>query len=300
MKKFILALAIIASIQFVQAQDFVKFKHILITNDDGIEDANRLLALAESVIEVADRVSIVVSAFDRSGTSNHTTFGKHQSTLEVSCKYYDTEKNIAAYIIPGNPSDCVLLGLNGLFPDNRPDLVLSGINGGPNIGPDWFGSGTIGAARMAAFLGVNSIALSGFYEKDERSFRLIPKWITQFISSGILDEMEKNSYVTIGFPKIPLDEIKGIRIVGRRVSYDKAESFSFTKIWGENPHSPENTTVWALTSSGNVIDNTNLYDDIYLQQAYIVITPMSINENNKTLLSKFQTRFHEIPNFLLP
>lgn len=258
-----------------------------------------MLALAESAIDVADRVSIVVSAFDRSGTSNHTTYGKYQSTIEVTCKYYDKEKNIAAYIIPGNPADCVILGLNGLFLDNRPDLVLSGINGGPNIGPGWFGSGTIGAARMAAFLGVNSIALSGFYEHDERSFKIIPKWITQFISSGMLDKMNKNSYVTIAFPKTPLDEIKGIKIVDRRISYDKPESISFNKILGGNPHSPENTTVWTLTSGSSAINKTNVSDDIYMEQGFIIITPMSINENNEILLSKFQAKYHKIPNFLL-
>ena len=39
-----------------------------------------------------------------------------------------------------------------------PDLVISGINGGPNLGDDWFGSGTIGAARTAAYIGIPSVA----------------------------------------------------------------------------------------------------------------------------------------------
>lgn len=41
-----------------------RFDHILITNDDGIEDSDRLIALAKSVKDVADRVSIIVSVFD--------------------------------------------------------------------------------------------------------------------------------------------------------------------------------------------------------------------------------------------
>ena len=135
--------------QLIKAQKNVKYNHILITNDDGIEDADRLLARAESVKKISKRVSIIVPSFDRSGTSNHITFGKHQSILQVTCKYYDNENNIAAYIIPGYPADCILLGLTGLFSDNRPDLVLSGINGGANIGPEWFGSGTIGAIRRS-------------------------------------------------------------------------------------------------------------------------------------------------------
>jgi 5'-nucleotidase len=190
MKNMISILVILICFQLTLAQEKVRFKHILITNDDGIEDAKKLLALAISVKNVADRVSIVVSSYDRSGTSNQTAIGKYQSTLEVTCKYQDKNNNIAGYTIQGNPADNILLGLSGFFSDDKPDLVLSGINGGSNIGPDWFGSGTIGAVRMAAFLGVKGIALSGFDDDDKRSFELIPQWIARFISSGILGEIE--------------------------------------------------------------------------------------------------------------
>jgi 5'/3'-nucleotidase SurE len=199
MKKLISILILILYLQLTYGQELIKYNHILITNDDGIEDADRLLALAKSVKKVSKRVSIVVSSFDRSGTSNCTTLAKHQSTLEVICKYYDKENNISAYVIPGNPADFIILGLNGLFPDNKPDLVLSGINGGANIGPEWFGSGTIGAIRMSAFMGVRGIALSGFDDDDERSFELIPEWITKLISSEIVIDIEK--YTMIAGPQ---------------------------------------------------------------------------------------------------
>ncbi|MFC2137847.1 5'/3'-nucleotidase SurE [Bacteroidota bacterium] len=296
MKKIKFILIILIGFQLIQAQEKVRFKHILITNDDGIEDEDRLWALAKSVINVADRVSIVVSAFDRSGTSNHTTYGKHQSTIEVECKYHAEKYNITEYIIPGNPGDNVILGLNGLFPDDRPDLVLSGINGGSNIGPDWFGSGTIGAVRMAAFLGVKGIALSGFEDHDHRSFELIPQWITQFISSGILDEMDKNSYLTIGFPEIPLEEIKGVKVAKRRISFDKPEFAVFYKIHGEDPHIPKNKTVWALKFK-NGINDTTIYDDTYMKEGFIIITPMTIDENNNNLLNTFKEREDQIPDF---
>ena len=136
-----------------------RFNHVLITNDDGIEDSKRLVALAKEVLKVADRVSIIVSEFDRSGTSNYSTYGKYKSVFEVTCQYYNEENKLGIYTIPGNPADCVMLGLGGVTGGEIPDLVLSGINGGANIGPGWFGSGTIGAARAAAYFGVKSIAL---------------------------------------------------------------------------------------------------------------------------------------------
>ena len=208
----------------------MKYKHILITNDDGIEDADRLIALAKSVRNVAIRVSVIVSSFDRSGTSNHSVYGKYQSTFEVKCEYFDEKNKIAVYTLPANPADCVLLGLSGFFGEDRPDLVLSGINSGPNIGPGWFGSGTIGAARTAAFLGVKAIAFSGFDSKNEKSFSIIPNWIKEFISSGFIDEIGKNSYLTVGFPRIPFKEIKGVRLAERRISYDRPEFIKLKKI----------------------------------------------------------------------
>lgn len=283
--------------QLTMAQDDFKYNHILITNDDGIEDADRLLALARSVKKVAARVSIVVSSFDRSGTSNYTTFGKHQSTLEVTCEYYDKVHNIRVYEMPGNPADCVLLGLNGLFPEDKPDLVLSGINGGANIGPGWFRSGTIGAIRTAAFLGVPGIALSGFEDDDKRSYTVIPEWITEFISSEVISQIEKNSYLTIGFPETALEEIKGIKVVDRRISLNEPASVTFHKIHGEEPHQVENKTIWTMKYLETSEDSPTKQDVDYLKEGYIVITPMSINENNPGLLNVLQKKVDEIPAF---
>lgn len=295
MKKHVLPILLLLCFQLSYGQ--TKFHHILITNDDGIEDADRLLALAESVSNAADRVSIIVSAFDRSGTSNHATYGKYQSALEITCEYYDIEKNITVYTIPANPADCVLLGLGGFFGDDVPDLVLSGINGGSNVGPDWFGSGTIGAVRTSAFLGVKAIAFSGFDDDNKKAFSLIPKWIEEFISSGIVDEIAKNNYLTVGFPEIPLEKIKGVKLAERRISYDKTDVFTFKKIYGEKPYNAGHKTIWTLEITGNPVDLDLEYDDTYLNDGYIIITPMSIDENDKSFMNKLKEKTDLIPGF---
>ena len=293
MKRMILIL--LASATLIIGQS--KFNHILITNDDGIEDSKRLIALAKSVSEVAEKTSIVVSEFDRSGTSNYSAFGKHQSTFEVTCQYFDEEKNISVFTTPGNPADCVMLGLGGLLGTETPDLVLSGINGGPNIGPNWFGSGTIGAARTAAFFGVKAIAFSGFDDDNEESFVLIPNWITKFISSGILENMNRNSYLTVGFPRIGLDKIKGVKFCERKVVFDNPEVFKLKKIWGKETNKVDNKTIWVVELMGNPLNNLPKYDNYYLSQGYITITPMTINENNKEILSNFYKAQDQLPAF---
>lgn len=295
MKKYMLLIVILVFLN--QSYSQTRYNHILITNDDGIEDADRLLALAQSVKDVAKRVSIIVSAFDRSGTSNHARYGKHQSTFEVTCKYVDKANNITAYTLPANPADCVLLGLCGFFGDDRPDLVLSGINGGPNIGPNWFGSGTIGAARTSAFLGVRAIAFSGFDDDNEKSFSTIPKWIKELIVSDFVDEIGKNGYLTVGFPRISFEEIKGVILSERRISYDNPELIGITKIYGQEPHSPESKTIWVFEGAEKIIDEEIKQDDSYLQQGFVVITPMTINENDIIMMQKLKKKSVSIPKF---
>ena len=78
MKRVIVLIFLIVCGQNCIAQE-LRYNHILITNDDGIEDKNRLIALAKSVKNVADKISIVVSESDRSGSSNYTSLGKYKS-----------------------------------------------------------------------------------------------------------------------------------------------------------------------------------------------------------------------------
>ena len=58
MKKYLALFIVLFTFNNLLSQ--TKFAHILITNDDGIEDSKRLIALAKSVSEVADRVTIIV------------------------------------------------------------------------------------------------------------------------------------------------------------------------------------------------------------------------------------------------
>ncbi len=289
----IILLSLFSSIALTAQQK--KYRHILITNDDGIEDADRLLALGRSVARVSDRVSIVVASYDRSGTSNHTQFGKHRSIIEVECRYTETETNLAVYTLSANPADCILIGLGGLFGEDRPQLVLSGINGGSNIGPGWFGSGTIGAVRTAAFLGVKAIALSGFDDDYESSFEIIPDWITKFIEGDYMDLIGRNDYLTIGFPKDDPSKILGVKVVEREVSLPNSDRISFKQIHGEDPHNPENLTAWALDTPKESAKPNPGKDISSLIGGFITITPMSVDENQQKLLEDFKEIASDLP-----
>lgn len=131
----------------------------------------------------------------------------------------------------------------------------------------------------------------------EKSFSVIPDWIKEFISSGFIDELGKNSYLTVGIPRIPFDEIKGVRLAERRASYCNPELFSFNKIYGEEPDVSDNETIWVLKVTGNPINQDTKYDDYYLQQGFIIITPMTIDENDNDLMHKLREKTDLIPKF---
>ncbi len=128
---------------------------VLLTNDDGYAAAG--LAFLRTVMAgLCDDLWVVAPETDQSGAG-------HSLTLRRSLRI--TERGEKCYSIDGTPTDCVLLAINRIMVDHRPDFVLSGVNHGTNLGDDVTYSGTVCAALEAEVLGVPSIAFS--QELDE-------------------------------------------------------------------------------------------------------------------------------------
>ena len=274
-------------------------RNILITNDDGMEDFNRLKCLAEAVSNFADLVIIAVSDQNRSGTSNsNALFG--QGFVQTRPVFTDSIRQIYAYEVKGYPADCVLFGALGIFPEKGKsiDLVISGINGGPNIGAEWFGSGTIGAARMAAIARIPAIAVSGIDEENERGENLekICHWVAKVIRSPIVENIRPLEYLTISLPQ-NLNNLKGIKVMERAITFDKP-AFYLEK--EEIPQLPEDSgRRWKLVPA----DPTNVYnlpaetDVYYYLQDHIVVVPMSVNENALDRLPNYKILEESLPAF---
>lgn len=127
-------------------------RKILVTNDDGW-DAPGLAALKRLARELGE---IYVLA----PREPHSYVG-HRITTDAPLDLVQTASG--EFSLTGTPADCVRVGLANLFPDV--DLVLAGINRGGNLGADLFVSGTVAAAREAAFLGKPAIAISQYIRK---------------------------------------------------------------------------------------------------------------------------------------
>lgn len=132
--------------------------NILLTNDDGYT-APGLRAAFEAVRDLGT-VHVVAPSTECSACSHTITLRR---TIRVE-RFVDDLFG-TAYSADGSPADCVRLAIAELI-EEPIDLVVSGINRGANAGVDTFYSGTIAAAREAAFLGIKAIAVSQAIRKD--------------------------------------------------------------------------------------------------------------------------------------
>jgi len=123
---------------------------ILITNDDGIH-ADGLAVLEKIAGELSDEVWVCAPEFEQSGASRALTISDPLRVRQIDPR---------RFAVTGTPTDCVMLAVQNLMADSRPNLVLSGVNRGLNAGEDVTMSGTVAGAIEAMSLGVPAIALS--------------------------------------------------------------------------------------------------------------------------------------------
>ena len=128
-------------------------KKILVTNDDGW-DAPGLTALKLLAREMG-HVYVLAPRDPHS-------YAGHRITTDAALDLLETAPG--EFSLSGTPADCVRVAITNLFPDV--DWVLAGINRGGNLGADLVISGTVAAAREAAYLGKPAIAISQYVRKD--------------------------------------------------------------------------------------------------------------------------------------
>lgn len=167
---------------------------ILISNDDGVH-APGLATLAEALAEQYP-IKIVAPDRDRSGASNSLTLDR---PLEPHCQ-------ANGFIsINGTPTDCVHLGISGLF-DFQPDMVVSGINAGANLGDDVLYSGTVAAAMEGRYLSKPAIAVSLAGSKHfDTAAQVVARLLPQL---GRLS-LAPRTVLNINVPDLPLEQIQG-------------------------------------------------------------------------------------------
>lgn len=218
---------------------------ILISNDDGIH-APGLKVLEEIAKSICDDVWVVAPETEQSATG-------HSLTLRRPLRIH--KHGDKRFSVDGTPTDCVLLALNEVMKDHKPNLVLSGVNRGGNLGEDVTYSGTIAAAMEATLLGMPAIALSQYFEDSDDV-----KWQTaSTCGADVIKQLVKNTWpantlMNVNFPDIAAQQVKGIEYTrqGRRKIGDDLAK-------GLDPRGEEYFWIGALRSEETFNEGTDLY-----------------------------------------
>ncbi|MDR0713405.1 MAG: 5'/3'-nucleotidase SurE, partial [Bacteroidales bacterium] len=235
---------------------------ILLTNDDGYQ-AGGLKTLAETVRPLGD-VLVVAPLEGQSGMS-------HAMTVKVPLrlKKHVEQPGFTLYTCNGTPTDCIKIALNRLI-DRQPDLLLAGINHGSNSSSSVLYSGTMAAAMEGCLYNIPGIGFSLTDHSPNADFTPYTDVIRNIILTVRANGLHKGVCLNVNIPKIPVSEIKGIRVCRqtkgywneefeRRIDPANREYFWLTGDFvNEEPHA-EDTDEWALN------------------RGYIAITPIQID-----------------------
>lgn len=183
---------------------------ILVSNDDGIHSEG-LTALAR-VLEDLGEVFVVAPDREQSAASHSLTLHRPLRIHEVNSHWF---------AINGTPSDCILLGVNGILRDKKPDLIASGINKGANLGDDIIYSGTVSAAIEGTLLGIPSFAIS-IASRNDFHFETASNFAKSLARYILEKGLPPNTVLNVNVPNVAEQEIKSYEITeqGRRIYSD--------------------------------------------------------------------------------
>lgn len=176
---------------------------VLLANDDGVM-APGIRTLYKELSSDFD--TLIIAPLEERSTTGHSL------SLDKPLRLEMLEENI--YGCSGFPGDCVLMGLGHLMKNNRPEVVVSGINRGANLGQDLYYSGTIAAAREAAFHKVPSIAVSLVFNaiNEIHRYDVAAAFIKLALKEGLHRYCRPYTLINVNVPNLPMNEIKGCKL----------------------------------------------------------------------------------------
>ncbi|MDO6562624.1 5'/3'-nucleotidase SurE [Amphritea sp. 1_MG-2023] len=229
---------------------------LLLSNDDGVY-APGLAELARILAQDAN-VLVVAPDRNRSGASNSLTLDRP----------LEGHRHLNGFVgINGTPTDCVHLGMGGIYGD-APDMVISGINCGSNLGDDVIYSGTVAAAMEGRHLHLPPIAVS-LAGSNPVHYDTAAEVVRQLIDNiqGLV--LAPRTVLNVNVPDLPLDQLKGTHVtrLGHRVVADApVESLD-----------PRGTQRFWIAGAGEAADCGPGTDFFAVKAGYVSITPINID-----------------------
>ena len=177
---------------------------ILVTNDDGFT-AKGIKSLIDAVSEFGNLL-IVAPDKPQSGMGHAITVNE---PLRISKSDYFKGHDLM--ICSGTPVDCIKMGIYK-SKGKLPDLIVSGINHGSNVATNVLYSGTMSAAVEGALEGIPSIGFSLMDYDMDADFEPSMHFVKKIVKEALDKKMEKGICLNVNIPKLPLSEIKGVKV----------------------------------------------------------------------------------------
>jgi 5'-nucleotidase len=259
-----LAAAAVLVFLAVSARAAERRPRILLSNDDGIAAPGLLAAYPE--LAKLGEVTVAAPADNQSGVGHGITYIEPIMMKAIDPLVAVEGPQGPWYRISARPATCVRLALSALLPE-KPDLVVSGINRGDNAGLTIYVSGTLGAAREAAFDGIPSIATS-LVTSPKMDYRPGAEVLGRLAAETLKRGLPKGIFLSVNFPAVP---IRGIKVVPHSLEaglnrYEKRvnpeDQIYFWNIW-TSPADPNPET-----------------DAGALRDGYVSVTPLRIDVND--------------------
>ena len=179
--------------------------HILLVNDDGFDSGNLSLLCREAAAR-GHKVTVCAPQTQQSAKSH--SFTLHTPLL---AQPRQMEGAHSAWAIAGTPVDCCRIGMMQLCGE-RPDLVISGVNYGYNVGLAVYVSGTVGAAREAAFQGIPAMSVSAEPHTPDETLRFFVQWAVALGERLVSYPRPELSVCNVNVPPVPMHELKEPRM----------------------------------------------------------------------------------------
>ncbi len=250
---------------------------ILVTNDDGIH-APGIEALEAIAHELSDDVWVCAPSDNQTGAGHSLTL-----SLPVRLRKHGERR----FSVTGTPTDAVSIGLKQVL-YGPPDLILSGINAGANLGDDITYSGTVSAAMEGALAGVRSIAMSQVMNQERPEwgdrFAAARAWGPKVIQPLLDAPFEPRTLVTVNFPCLAPEEVRGMRVV-RQGFHDYARA---SVVEGRDPRG-QRYYWFGLDAIEHTPDHGTDLEAI--AEGFVSITPLQLDLTHHASLAGLAERF---------
>ncbi|WP_420405036.1 5'/3'-nucleotidase SurE [Nisaea sp.] len=247
---------------------------ILISNDDGFY-APGLQVLVRIALSISEDVWVVAPETEQSGAGHSLTLRRPLQAREHQPNWYS---------VNGTPTDCVLLAVNLLMKDKRPDIVLSGVNRNGNLAEDMTYSGTVSAAMEATILGVPAIAFSQeLIDGEPADWTPAETYGPDLLRRILKQGFPPHTLLNVNFPPVSAEQVRGTRVTsqGKRKNGDDIMEVI-------DPRGAKHYWIGHMQSMRPYAQGTDL---AAIDDGYISVTPIKMDMTDTVTLAELQRAF---------